>query len=274
MPIDSKNKEHIAALPEPATTKVAYRYESDSWRAFVSLMRRIYQEHKKELELPAKKDLKSPALQSASNAPSTAASPVVGGSSAATPVLQSFKPATPVIKGALPVSTKEEHLEKIRQIQLKDMNGSGLTAAAPAPAPAPAATIQKVEASIFENVTLNEKYKVLLREKKNPKPYRLPKWLKCEDLLTYEDNGKVKCIFYRERQKGELEDDIEKAHIALARFANERKLTPSQVSMDFCLHSKNVISKHTSAFNEIKVRMIPSHYPFIQCMTLTQMTDN
>jgi hypothetical protein len=250
-PVDPANKDHLQALPEPATTKVAYRYESNAWQHFVKLMRKIHEENKKELALPAKEDLKAPSSRTGS----TVSTPVLQSASAVvTPVLQARN-----LTGALPV------------VITKTVTTPVMTATS---APALTTSVVKIEATKFENIVLNEKYYELVNEKKSPERYELPKWLDCEDLLIYKEGAVYQCIFYRARQKGNLENDVEKAYVALMRFVNERNLKPTQVAMQFCLHSNNVLKKHSNAFNQTKTAMKPSVYPYIGCLTLTQMTNN
>ena len=239
VPVDPTNKEHIQALPAPATTKVQYRHESESWQKFKVIVKNLYEENKKALELPPKEDLKASTPASATTTPQLRGTRTPASSSPT-----SSSPATPFFVARSPPSE---------------------------PTPTP---VEEIPVQTFENTTLNELYLKYQAAGKSPERHAIPSWLGCkEDLLSYQENGKTHLVFYRQRLKGALSEDIEKAYVVLARFANDKKLPMDKILMVFCLHVKSGIRERSAEFELVKKRMNPVVYPYINCLQLKLFKD-
>lgn len=250
VPLDPDDMEHIAALPEPATTKVQYRHESPKWQKFVTSVKDIYGSHKSELVLASKESLKSPILQGDNTIEGLQPMGRNSGRSslASSPASGFFGMAQPVAAGAAA--------------------GSGtVREAVPR-------TVETITPHVFENTTLSDLYEKYRTEGKSPARYDLPSWLASgEPLLSYMENGKQYLIYYRQRQRGALSEDVEKAYVALSRYANEKKLTPDKITMIFCLHLKSAPKERVNEFETVKKRMLSTVYPFIGCLELKLMKD-
>ena len=240
VPVDPTNREHILALPAPATTKVQYRHESVSWQTFKDLVNKTYEENKKALELPSKESLKSPQ---------------VSASAVSSPVVRAARASASASSSATPFFTARPSPSDVTSV----------TESAP---------VEAVPLQTFENTTLNELYIKYQAAGKHPERHPIPSWLGCkEDLLIYQDNGKTNLVFYRQRVKGSLSEDIEKAYVVLARYANERKLPMDKIQMIFCLHVKSGIRERNAEFELVKKKMNSGVYPYINCLQLKLLKD-
>ena len=258
-PVDPKNSTHVSALPQPATTKVAYRYETEEWKQAVQIQKVIYQDHKTELLLPPKDKLKVPVV------------PIV-------PVVPTKKSteetASPVKVSPVVANAKQEQKPSASPSAQNVIQAIQVAAATETSSQPVSYPVETIQAKHFDNnTTLNELYTRYSKENKSPEKFTLPKWLDCEDLLVYKENGKTHCIFYRQRQKGEVTHDMLKAYTALAIFANERALPPEKVTMIFCLHLKSSLKERTAQFDEFKKSMRPLVYPYIQSFQLKFLKD-
>ena len=231
--IDPKNEDHVKALPQPATTKVAYGYESPAWKMFVEKVHAIYAENTAALALTPKETLKAAAAAAAAAADAEASDdgssggPVNGGGGGG---------------GGGPV------------------NGT--------------VDVVGIDPSEFKKAAMDNLFKNLKTQGKEPRKFQLPKWYSCEDLIVYnEANGKAKVIFYRNRQKGDISDDLEKAYVALSRFMNECHVTAANVEMLFCLELKKGGAARKAEFETVKAKMAPTIYPNIGVINLRQVKD-
>lgn len=234
VPVDPTNPEHLNALPEPATTKVAYRYESAKWQQFVKMVKELYETHKADLLLSSKESMKvtPPTPPVGPRTPRVAPAPS-GGSTA----VLFFAPRTPE----------------------------------PVPEPVP---VEPVVPQPFENSTMNDLFAKYRAEGKNPTRYEIPNWLGCsEPLMVYKEGEKTVLVFYRQRQRGPLSEDLEKAYVALSRYANEKKVAPESLTMIFCLHLKSAPKERVNEFEACKKQMIPSVYPYIGSLQLKLLKD-
>lgn len=229
--IDPKNEDHVKALPQPATTKVAYGYESPAWKMFVEKVHTIYAQNTASLALTPKETLKAAAAAAAAEAAAEAAATGDDGSS-----------------GGVPLP--------------RDADGDG------------EASVVGVDPSEFKKAAMDKLFKKLKNQGKEPRKFQLPKWYSCEDLIVYtEADGKMKVIFYRNRQKGDISDDLEKAYVSLSRFMNECHVAAANVEMLFCLEAKKGGDKRKAEFDTVKVKMAQAIYPNIGLINFRLVKD-
>jgi len=229
--IDPKNEDHVKALPQPATTKVAYGYESPAWKMFVEKVHTIYAQNTAALALTPKETLKAAAAAAAAEAAAEAAATGDDGSS-----------------GGVPLP--------------RDADGDG------------EASVVGVDPSEFKKAAMDKLFKKLKNQGKEPRKFQLPKWYSCEDLIVYtEADGKMKVIFYRNRQKGDISDDLEKAYVSLSRFMNECHVAAANVEMLFCLEAKKGGDKRKAEFDTVKVKMAQAIYPNIGLINFRLVKD-
>lgn len=235
VPVDPTNLEHLAALPDPATTKVAYRYESAKWQQFVKVVKELYDTYKADLSLASKESLKAPS----------------------TPALPPRTPRGPSTPGspATAFFTPREPSPRV------------------GPEPTPV-HVEPITPQPFENSTMNDLFTKYRAEGKNPSRYEIPNWLGCsEPLMVYTEAGKTVLVFYRQRQRGPLSEDLEKAYVVLSRYANEKKVLPDHLTMIFCLHLKSAPKERVNEFEACKKQMIPAVYPYISSLQLKLLKD-
>jgi hypothetical protein len=119
--------------------------------------------------------------------------------------------------------------------------------------------------TIFDDAMMNDYFLQLRGLGKSPQRYSLPKWYSCEDLIVFKEGGLTQLITYRKRQRGELDEDLEKAHTALAHFANRSGLKKEQIHMTFFLNLKGKkAEERITEFKEKAHKMSPTIYPLIE----------
>ena len=234
-PVDPKNMDHVNALPQPATTKVAYRYESAIWIAACKKIQEIYKVNNRALALPSKESLRTAAIAAAATAAAAVAAGGATGTGAATGA------ATATGTGAATTV------------------GTNVVAIAPP--------------VVYTNATMNDLFKKFQTQGKTPLKYLLPKWYSCEDPIAYRHGDKHMLTFYRERQKGDISNDLDKAYLALSRYANEFNVPLPNIEMVFCLHLKTGGSAKIKEFETLQAKMSPTVYPFIRSIKFKLMKD-
>jgi hypothetical protein len=237
VPVDPTNLEHLAALPDPATTKVAFRYESPKWQQFVKIVKELYEANKADLSLASKESMK------------------------ATP------PVTPALHPRTPRGSSAPGSPATSFFAPRDSSPR----VAPEPTPVP---VEPIVPQPFETSTMNDLFVKYRDEGKTPSRYEIPNWLGCsEPLMVYTEAGKTVLVFYRQRQRGPLSEDLEKAYVALSRYANEKKMSPEHLTMIFCLHLKSAPKERVNEFEACKKQMIPTVYPYIGSLQLKLLKD-
>ena len=274
VPVDPSNMEHIKALPDPATTKVAYRYETDKWKKFVRIVNELYETYKEDFKLVAKEEIKKAKTQTPSAQSSFTASLLADSGVRAEPAPSAGKVAAPSAPAASTLPSRP-HAASTAPPAPPAIPVNPIVPAPPTPPAVPArAPVTMQKASLFESVTMNELYTRYVAEGKEPSRYVLPAWLGVkEHLLIYKEDNKTKVIFYRQRVKGELSEDVEKAYVALSRYANEKNIKPEKISMIFCLHCKSVKKERIREFEECKKTMHATVYPYVNCIQLELLKD-
>jgi hypothetical protein len=242
-PIDPTNKDHVDALPQPATTKVAFRYESGVWITACNKIRDIYKVNNKALMLPSKEALKSAAAAAAAASAAAASGGAVAGTSSTAATTAT------TATGATNTNT-----------------GTSATTSS-------SSTVVNVAPPVYTNTTMNDLFKKFQVQGKTPLKYILPKWYSCEDPIAYKQGDKHVLTFYRERQKGDISNDLEKAYIALSRYANENNVTLQNIEMVFCLHLKTGGSAKIKEFETLQAKMSPTVYPFARAIKFKLMKD-
>ena len=283
LPITPSN---ISDLPQPATLKVQYRYESDEWKHFIETIRNIYENNKDKLKLPDKKDIvarKNSSYRSASAPVVTApVAPVV-----TAPVATVAAPVAPVVTAPVvkaPVAT-------VATVAAEPVV-AGPVVAGPVVATVTKAVVKPIVSKpkeqtntvivtekkvMFDKTILNDEFNRLEKEKKNPTKVETPKWLTCEDMIGYTEDSKHYLHFYRQRQKGSITDDIHKAYICLIGYANENKVSKENISMKFILNLKdNSSNKRRIIEFELEKKKLLNTYGFeyISCLKFHLITSS
>lgn len=256
-------EENHRALPPPATTKVQYRYEKPVWQDFIRKVL-AYHEEAEGGAAPA-----APAPSPAAPAPTP--SPARGPGRPRLAIKPRKAPA------AAPAPAAAGGTSVLAALQGGEGVGSASPSSSPPPAPTPPIAFVREPPPMFgNNLYLNQRKAALEAAGKRVRKYDTPSWINFTDVLITEGPtpGTVQLETIRERQKGDMKDDVAKAHTVLAHYANQHRLTPAQVTLQFKFAVKRATGvKRLSEVGEIRRDMLEMAYPYINSIQFSLVEE-
>ena len=151
--------------------------------------------------------------------------------------------------------------------------------AAPAPAPAAPAPVAEPEPLItgpFISHVLMERKKHADDEGCLTHKYSPPAWIQFSEVLIVHAGDDVAMETFKERQKGDLKDDVYKAYTVLSCYANENSILAENLTFTLMfkgLKNKSESKKRSTEFTEILDEMNAVVYPYKACLKF-KMMDN
>jgi hypothetical protein len=146
-------------------------------------------------------------------------------------------------------------------------------AAEPLPAPAPAVP-EPIIAGPFTSHVLMQRKKRADDEGSTTNKYSPPAWIQFSEVLVVQTGDDVAMETFKERQKGDLKDDVYKAYTVLSCYANEKSILAENLTFTLMfkgLKNKSESKKRSTEFTEILDEMNAVVYPYKGCLKFKMM---
>jgi hypothetical protein len=131
------------------------------------------------------------------------------------------------------------------------------------------------QAGMFAVQILNDRKKTLEENGATVAKYLPPAWIQFSEILVATLHDKVSLETFKERQKGDLTDDVHKAYTVLSYYANQYGIAAENLkfTLKFKLKNKTESKKRIVEFNDILKEMNPVVYPYCECLRFTLLDD-
>ena len=140
------------------------------------------------------------------------------------------------------------------------------------PTPTPSSSGQDPVPEItgpFSSHVLMERKKRADEEGADTQRYYPPAWIQFSEVLVVQAGDSISMETFKERQKGDLKDDIYKAYTVLSSYANDNSILAENLTFTLVfkgLKNKSESKKRSTEFTEILDEMNTLIYPYKSCL--------
>jgi hypothetical protein len=144
---------------------------------------------------------------------------------------------------------------------------------APAPVPVPIPIPVPGPVGLFSSHVLMERKKQAEEAGSYVEKYIAPAWIQFPEIMVTKFQATVILESFKERQKGDLKDDVYKAYTVLSYYANENGVSAENVVIRLMFKLKNKVEskKRIAELNEVLESMTRVAYPYKDCIKFVML---